>query len=143
MTSLALAALGYALMSALVWRGHAVERIAIAVILAGTIATPLTDGFEAGGVRWGVTGVDLIVLIGVFLLANRIDRWWLLSAASLQLLALMTHLTPLLGWQVATAAEVTVRLSIWGAFILTFGFGLLEIAAARSWRTSHAPSTDV
>ncbi|MFN3352772.1 MAG: hypothetical protein ACK4Z5_04110 [Brevundimonas sp.] len=145
MTGIVLFLVGIALLTLIAWRGGGIERLAAALVIVAALVTDVVDGPTAGGVRWGVAVVDLLALMLLFAMANLVDRWWLLSLASLQLLAMLTHLAPLMGSDHLVDTAVSVRIGIWGACILTFGFGLIELEAVKRAKgvLTDGSSTDV
>ena len=63
------------------WKGRTAERIAATAFLVAMLATPLVDGFQVDGLRWGV-GLLAILLFGTLVwLGLTTERWWLLAAA--------------------------------------------------------------
>jgi hypothetical protein len=88
----------YAVQAAACWyalrRGGAPERwTALFMMLAAlaSSALPAHPGERFRGVEWGQLGVDAVLTLVLFGLALRANRFWLLWAAALQILALAVH----------------------------------------------------
>lgn len=103
-------------------RGGRDERIAAAVMLAGsalTVVAALLPGFSWRTDRLGVTLIDLAVLGALFTLALRTDRFWPLWMTAFHLIAVATHLAILVD------RERTLR-----AYVLLQGFWAYPMLAA-------------
>ena len=89
-----LALLAATAVAVLIW-GQAPERLGLAVLTAGVIATALVGydpSYRNGMMRWGVFIVDTAVLgllVGLAMWANRI---WTLWFSALQAVTVMAHL---------------------------------------------------
>ena len=124
-----LALISYIAIALLVWRGRGPERIAAGAFLAAMFGTPLVDGFEVDGVRYGVAALAALLSGALFVLSLRTDRWWLIAAAGVQLLSLGTWAVALFG-EVQVWAAVTVRMIVWLLLMLIALFGVWEARAA-------------
>lgn len=76
------------------YAGGASERVATVMMCLAAILTDLVG--NAFNTHWhapqlGVLAVDVALLIGLWTLALRSDRFWPLTVASLQLIAVLTH----------------------------------------------------
>jgi hypothetical protein len=76
------------------YAGGASERLATIMMCLAAVLTGVVGG--AFNTHWhapqlGVLAVDLMLLIGLSALALRSDRFWPLTVASLQLIAVLTH----------------------------------------------------
>jgi len=74
--------------------GGASERLATIMMCLAAVLTGVVGG--ASNTHWhapqlGVLAVDIMLLIGLSALALRSDRFWPLTVASLQLIAVLTH----------------------------------------------------
>jgi hypothetical protein len=76
------------------WAGGTSERWAVAMMCLAAVLTPIVGtAFDA---HWrhpepGVLVVDCLLLIGLLALALKSHRFWPLTVASLQLIAVLTH----------------------------------------------------
>ena len=120
------------------------ERTASLTYLAAIAVTPLVDDLHLQNWRYGVAGVEVGVLIVVWVLAEIRERWWLTAAAGFQLIAVLTFLIP---WIMPPGAyfvwtEVTIRHAVWLLLVLTFFAGAWESRAARRFarEANHADS---
>lgn len=114
----------------LLWKGRGAERIAALAFLVAMFATPLVDGLQIGGLRWGVA----LLAIGLFgtltWLSLVAERWWLIAAAAVQLLSIATYLVALLDPGVQVWASVSFRIVVWTELMLIGLFGVWECCAA-------------
>ena len=112
------------------WQGRSAERIAAVAFLIAMSATPLVDGLELGGVRWGV-GLLAIGLFGTLVwLSLTSERWWLMAAAGVQLLSIATYIIALLNPDIQVWASVSFRIVVWVELMLIGLFGVWECRAA-------------
>lgn len=120
------------------WKGRSAERIAALAFLAAMLVTPLVDGLQIGGLRWGV-GLVSISLFGALLwLSLKADRWWLMAAAGVQLLTVATYPVALLTPDGQVWANVTFRFVVWVELMLIGLFGVWEARAAAYARPNAA-----
>lgn len=112
------------------WRGRSPERVAAIAFLIAMLATPLVDGFQVNGLRWGVA----LLAVGLFgtlvWLSLVVQRWWLVAAAGVQLLSIATYLVALLNPDVQVWASVSFRIVVWVELMLIGLFGVWECRAA-------------
>lgn len=124
-----LAAVSYAAIGLLLWKGRGPERIAAAAFLVALFGTPLLGGMVVDGVRYGVAVLAALLAATLVVLSLRTDRWWLIAAAGVQLLSLGT-------WAVAIFSDaqvwaaVTVRMIVWLLLMLLAFFGVWEARSA-------------
>lgn len=120
------------------WKGRSAERIAALAFLAAMLVTPLVDGLQIGGLRWGV-GLVSVSLFGALLwLSLKADRWWLMAAAGVQLLTVATYPVALLTPDGQVWANVTFRFVVWVELMLIGLFGVWEARAAAYARPNAA-----
>lgn len=120
------------------WKGRSAERIAALAFLAAMLVTPLVDGLQIGGLRWGV-GLVSISLFGALLwLSLKADRWWLMAAAGVQLLTVATYPVALLTPDGQVWANITFRFVVWVELMLIGLFGVWEARAAAYARPNAA-----
>jgi hypothetical protein len=124
-----LALISYVAIALLVWRGRLPERIAAAAFVGAMFGTPLVDGFQVAGVRYGVAVLAALLALTLFVLSFRADRWWLLAAAGVQLLSLGTWAVAIFG-DVQVWAAVTVRMIVWLLLMIIALFGVWEARSA-------------
>lgn len=112
------------------WRGRSPERVAAVAFLIAMLATPLVDGLQVNGLRWGVA----LLAVGLFgtlvWLSLVVQRWWLVAAAGVQLLSIATYLVVLLTPDVQVWASVSFRIVVWVELMLIGLFGVWECRAA-------------
>lgn len=112
------------------WRGRSPERVAAVAFLIAMLATPLVDGLQVNGLRWGVA----LLAVGLFgtlvWLSLVVQRWWLVAAAGVQLLSIATYLAVLLTPDVQVWASVSFRIVVWVELMLIGLFGVWECRAA-------------
>lgn len=109
-------------MALLFWKGRRPERIAGLCLLGLMIGSGLVDYDGA----WKVAALSVTAAVVLAWLSLAYDRWWLIFALGLQLLAVATHLIPLVDPDYRLWAAVTLRLAIWTGLMLLALFGVLE-----------------
>lgn len=98
------------------------ERLAAIILTALMFAAPFL-ALEGAVPLAAASGITLLVLVGLSL---RYDRWWLIFAAGLQLVAFSTHFAPLLLPQSGIWAAVTLRLVLWEVLVVVCFFAVGE-----------------
>lgn len=106
----------------LVWKGRTPERIAAASLASLFLVTPFLDE----GDRLGVAALSALSFGVLTWLSLKHDRHWLIVAAGFQLIALATHLVPLLEPGSRMWAAVSFRLLVWLLLMLVALFGVGE-----------------
>lgn len=135
--------IGVFALALLLWAGDWGERTASLIYLVAIAVTPMVDDLHLQNWRYGVAAVEVAVLIGIWILAEIRERWWLTAAAGFQLIAVLTFLIP---WIMPPGlyfvwTEVTIRYAVWLLLVLTFFFGAWEAWAAKRFAreaNSHA-----
>lgn len=112
------------------WKGRNPERIAAFAFLTAMLVTPLVDGFQIGGLRWGVSLVSISLFGALLWLSLKADRWWLIAAAGMQLLVIATYPVALLTPDGQIWATVTFRIVVWVGLMLLALFGVWESRTA-------------
>ncbi|WP_339873464.1 hypothetical protein [uncultured Brevundimonas sp.] len=112
------------------WKGRSAERIAAVAFLAALLITPLVDGFQIGGLRWGVGLLAVGLFATLVWLSLVADRWWLVAAAGVQLLSIATYLIVLLNPDIQVWASVSFRIVVWTELMMIGLFGVWECRAA-------------
>lgn len=112
--------------------GRRPERIAGACLLILTIGSGLVDHNPA----WQMLLLSVSAAGVLAWLSLAYTRWWLIFALGLQLLAVSTHLIPLIDSDYRIWAAVTLRLAIWVGLMLLALFGVLESRFAPYARTA-------
>lgn len=105
------------------WRGRDLERLAAGAYLAAWALSLVA--FRAGtrGTQWGVMVIDVVLLVGLVVIALRTRRFWPLFSAAFQLLAVVTHIARALDSAVSGWAYQTAGI-IWGYLvIIAIGYG--------------------
>jgi hypothetical protein len=132
MSSAQLSVLGLSVVSIglQLWLGRTAERVAGIAFLVAMLGTPLVDGLQIGGLRWGV-GLLALGLFGTLAWLSLIaERWWLTAAAGVQLLSIATYLVAVLNPDVQVWASVSFRIVVWTELMLIGLFGVWESRAA-------------
>lgn len=127
-------------LGAVAWRGDRCERITVAVILAAILVEPFLQPIQISTWRIGVAVGNVALFLALWLLAERAERWWLVFAASIQLLIVATHLIPLTTDQSYTWSGVSLRLGLWSVLSLILFVGAWEAWAARKYAQEGAHS---
>lgn len=112
------------------WRGRNPERVAAVAFLVAMLGTPLVDDFHINGVRWGVALLTVGLFGTLVWLSLVVQRWWLIAAAGVQLLAIATYVVALLNPEVQVWASVSFRIVVWAELMLIGLFGVWECRAA-------------
>jgi len=106
--------------------GHREERVIIVTAIAYVLLPPFVYQFQFATFRYGVFGLELVWMVALLWAAMKLDRWWPLLAASAQLLSCLSHLLPLLIFEVYLWSSVTVRLGLWAVVSLILLIGSWE-----------------
>lgn len=112
------------------WRGRRAERIAAIAFIVAMLGSPLVESLQIGQVRWGVGLLALGLFATLFWLSLRVDRWWLIAAAAVQLLSIATYAAALFDPDVQLWASVSFRIVVWTELMLIGLFGVWEARAA-------------
>ena len=119
--------------------GSRPERIAVALILLTLLAEPFAQGITLNTWRIGTGGLNLLLLAGLWIMAEKWDRWWLVLASSLQLIVVLTHLMPVMESGFGVNTGVTIRLIMWALIVVSMFVGAWEAAADRYWSAVKGP----
>jgi hypothetical protein len=131
-------------------RGGAPERAAAAMMLAASIASFATQAQPFAGsflkVQVWVFVIDLLLLVGLFVLALVSTRFWPLWLTGLQLLAVIGHLVRAIdastlprGYQFLVSFEAYPMLLLVALGAWRHRKRLQLYGADRSWRDSFSP----
>lgn len=120
----------------ILWKGHLADRLAGLGLCVLEFGTPFLDS----GQRLGVALISGLVLLLLIALALRVQRWWIIGAAGLQLTAFGTHVVFLAEPDSRLWAGVTVRLAIWVLLMLLAIFGACEARCAPYATNTRHPS---
>lgn len=131
-----LLALTLAVLVLLLTRGRTPERMAAVAFMAATVLTPLVISLRSGGVSWGGAGVEVLLAASLIWLSLTFSRWWLLAAAGVQLLSVLTYILDA-ALTVQIWAAVSVRLTVWLQLMLIAAFGVVECRRAPYARPSE------
>lgn len=99
------------------------------MVLAAFVATQIATPLEIADWRVGVAAVDAIGFSLLMGLAVRFDRWWLIGAAAIQFVTVLTHFVGFVEPDLLLRTNVLVRW-ILGLALL----GLLAVAPAEAMR---------
>lgn len=124
--SLALLVVNSIAAATIMWFGQREERVIILVAIAYVCLPPLVHDYQFNTFRYGVFALEVVWMFVLLWGALRLDRWWPLVAASAQLLALLSHILPLLFFKVYLWSAVTVRLGLWAVVSLILLMGAWE-----------------
>lgn len=100
-------------------------------MLVAFMATQFATPFEIGGWRAGVAMVDAVTFAALMYLAVRFDRWWLIGAAAVQLVTVMTHVVGLVEPDLLLRTNVLVRWLLGFALLGLMAFGPAEAVRLR------------
>lgn len=115
----------------MVWRGGLADRAAVFAIASYVVAGEFLESVMWGDWRAGSALLDLALLLCLWWLTLRADRWWLVLVTGFQLVAVGTHLIPLVKPGYLFWTGTTIRLVIWGFISISFIVGAWEVWAAR------------
>lgn len=135
---LAILAANLAALVLLVWRGERPERIAALMIVALLVLEPLLDPLRINAWRVGGGLVNLALFAGFVWLAERWDRWWVVLAASVQLLLVLTFLMPLMTDEFSVRTGIALRLGLWAVISIILFIGAWEAWAAQRFAREGA-----
>lgn len=90
------------------------ERFIVAVVSAYIIANPLIYTWTIGGTFRIVTFLtELVLFCALWWCAEKVDRWWLITAAGAQLIVAFSHVIPLVISGIYVWTDVSIRLAAW------------------------------
>lgn len=122
----------------MIWRGSWIERSAVALILTAIVAEIFAQNLFLGDWKVGVAAVNLVLFLGLWILCERGDRWWLVFVSGFQFMTLLTHLLPLVSPDALIGTGVIARRGVWIAITLTLFLAPWEAWADRKYRSgSH------
>ena len=139
--SLALLATNLVALGLLFWRGRGVERIASPIFLVAIFIEPILHPLQIGTWRVGSLLANLGLFLALWKLSERADRWWLVVAAAIQLVILITNLMPLMTGDFTTHTGVAIRSGLWVGISFTLFAGAWEARAAKRFEREgpHVP----
>jgi len=117
--------------SLLLWKGRSDDRLAVLVMTLTLIGSFALAEVTWNGMRAGLLAMDLLCFVGLWLLAERAGRWWLVLAAGFQLIGLLGHLAPFLAQERLAWALITLLWGVWTLVSITVFFGVWEVLADR------------
>ena len=138
---LVLNAIAFALM---LWRGGWPERVAVALLVVSILAEPLVVPIQLNTWRVGVAGLNGGLCVALWVLSFRADRWWLILAAGVQFIVVLTHVIPWLSPGQWSWTGATIRLVLWCLLSLIFYLAAWEGWAAKRFALEgriHANAT--
>ena len=136
-TNYALYAGTFARMSLLLRFGGRPERAAVLLVAASLLLEPIAGGITLNTWRIGTAALNLGLMAGLWVMAEKWDRWWLVLASSLQLIVVLTHLMPVMAPEFGVNTGVTIRLLMWALIIFSMFFGAWEASADRYWSSPN------
>ena len=107
-------------------RGGKGDRFAVATIAVLMFAEPVVQPFQIGTWRAGLFALNLLAFLLLWRLSERFDRWWIIIAASAQLLIVVSHLLPLMAPGQYNWTLATLRLFLWTIVALACVLGVYE-----------------
>lgn len=110
----------------LMWRGTRGERAVVALLAVYVVTTPLLETLAVGTFRAGVFTGEVVLFLGMWWVAERLDRWWLVLIAGAQVIALVSHLIPFLIPDLYVWTDVAIRHAVWVAITTFLLFGAWE-----------------
>lgn len=113
------------------WRGRLADRLAVALLVLGTVGSFMFGGVVWKGAYVGVFLVDAVCFAALWILAERAGRWWIVLTAGFQLIGTLAHFAPFLAHERLAWAQVTLMWAIWVLVGLTAFFGVWEVEADR------------
>ena len=115
----------------LVSKGDAPERWAAGFVFLTIVSEIFVDDVRIGTWALGITLVNTGLLVALWVLANRSNRWWLIGASAVQLLIVVSALMPILSGGFLVHTGIAIRLGLWCLISLILFFGVWEACAAR------------
>lgn len=111
---------------ALMLFGRKEERVIVLVAIAYVCLPPLVHQYQFNTFRYGVFVLEVVWMCVLIWGSLRVDRWWPLVAASIQFLALLSHILPFFFFKIYLWSAVTVRLGLWAVVSLILLMGAWE-----------------
>jgi hypothetical protein len=138
MLAIALTPFTFTALGLAAWKGGKVERVAVAVLLGSSLISPFVTSFIVDDFRWGVALVDIVAALLLTFLSTRVDRWWLIGAAGLQIAVALTHIAALGPSRVFIWTAVTVRMVTWVMILIVLCLGAYEAHVVRRFGLARA-----
>jgi hypothetical protein len=110
------------------------DRLAVGTLLASALLSTLVKDLQVDDLRWGVALVDALAFLLLTALATRYDRWWLIVAAGLQLVVVLTHVAAIGPGFIFNWTAVSIRWVTWLALLAATGTGAIEAHVIRRYR---------
>lgn len=76
--------------------GEPIERWTVGVLVISIVLSDILSVVTIGTWRAGVAGTNLLLLIALWLVAMRANRYWIVLVTSAQLVAVLSHLLPVM-----------------------------------------------
>ncbi len=111
-----------------IWRGGAPERIAAAILMAGSVLTAMvsTPATRGAGITWPVFIIDLTDQLLLMLLAVYAKRYWTIVAAGIHLLPIAVH--------VARGLVPAIQAPVYDRAVVVASYLILLLIAAGTQR---------
>ncbi|MNI35532.1 hypothetical protein D3C73_895570 [compost metagenome] len=127
----ALLFLGLVGLALLLWRGATWDRAAVGAMLMGLILSYAVQGAAGRDFQPILILIDCATFVGLWFIAERAGRWWIVMTAALHLVSTLVYATPFFTSERLTWAAVTLTWALWFLISLTFFFGVWEVEADR------------
>lgn len=126
----------YGISIAAFWKGGRDERLVAAGLLVNVLLTWLLRDWSWPYIQWEAFGIDVLLLLLLVAVALRSSKYWPMSAAAFQLLAVLTHIAKLVDQNVNQWAYITAIIIF--TYLLVFALG---VGVWNTWRATRQPST--
>jgi len=114
------------------WRGGKPERIIAIAMLIAAFGTPLVQMRPiVNNVDYSVLTVDSVLLLVMFAVALKSDRWWPLFCTAFHLISVGIHVMKLTRPDISHSVYATIRMLFSNFSILALGAGVVEIETRR------------
>jgi hypothetical protein len=100
------------------WRGRSDERMAATAIIFAALLSPVAKASGFSSPETGILGIDMALLVFLFVLALRSDRFWPLWAAGFQVVGTTIHLATFVEVDIWPPAYMAAQ-SFWAYPVLT------------------------
>jgi len=127
-----------AVCGAALWKGRLEERIIAGAMLLGALATYVLRDPRWQGPQWSSFAIDIAFLVLLVVISLRTKRFWPLTMAAFQLLAVVIHTARILdstlsAWAYATAEVIFTQLTLVA----------LAVGTWNTWRYRRAGADDL
>lgn len=115
----------------IVRRGHGWDRLAIGLFGLGAFGTIGASLLKLPYLLYMTFTASVVMFLGFWALAEKAQRWWMVTMAGFQLVSVLTYLVPSYSWIRLREAFILFHWVLAVAHLGGLAIGVLEIRAGR------------